>query len=293
MPSGEASIWVVSSVLVALRPDLARLRALLVNSLAAAGDLPGAIAAANEAIAAGIGVNELIGLRDRLARQGAPSPVPPPPAAPPAAAAPAAPPPAAPAPVDEAFAAADAGYKAFARKDYAAAIADARRAIALPKSAVGRSICKATAARAPWKPIAYSASIRRPSSRLEGAIAILGIEVEQHDPALPGFGEIPGGIDRDRGGADATADAKNEDELSRAAAGLSGAARQNAVAGAGHQVADQRLEKILHNARMLEAAVKDNVIAVADHYDTGIRLANVGERTDAGYRIGDSANVYN
>ena len=104
---------------VALRPYLSRLRVLLVNSLAAAGDLSGAIAEADQAIAAGIGVDELRGIRDRLAGQVAPPPAAPAPAAAPAAG-----------PVDEAFAAADAGYKAFARKDYAAAIANARRAVA-------------------------------------------------------------------------------------------------------------------------------------------------------------------
>lgn len=94
---------------VALRPDLPQLRVLLVNSLAAAGDLPGAIAAADQAIAANVGVNELRSIRDRLASR----------IATPAAG------------VDEAFTAADAGYKAFARKDYAAAVASGRRAVAL------------------------------------------------------------------------------------------------------------------------------------------------------------------
>jgi tetratricopeptide (TPR) repeat protein len=95
---------------VALRPDLTRLRVLLVNSLAAAGDLRGAIVAADQAIDAGVGADELKGIRERLAGQ----------IAPPAAA-----------PVDPGFAAADAGYKAFARKDYAAAIGSARQAVAL------------------------------------------------------------------------------------------------------------------------------------------------------------------
>ncbi len=97
---------------VALRPDLPRLRVLLVNSLVAAGDLTGAVAAADQAIAAGIANDELRITRDRLKR----------PAAPPAAMT---------APVDPAFAAADAGYKAFARRDYAATIASARQAVAL------------------------------------------------------------------------------------------------------------------------------------------------------------------
>ena len=97
---------------VALRPDLARLRVLLVNSLVAAGDLTGAVAAADQAIAAGIANDELISTRDRLKRTVAPQT-------------------AATAPADAAFAAADAGYKAFARRDYGAAIASARQAIAL------------------------------------------------------------------------------------------------------------------------------------------------------------------
>ncbi len=80
---------------VVLRPDLPRLRVLLVNSLVAAGDLPGAVAAADQAIAAGIANDELRSTRDRLKR-------------------PAAPQTAVTAPVDAAFAAADAGYKAFA-----------------------------------------------------------------------------------------------------------------------------------------------------------------------------------
>ena len=98
---------------VALRPDLPRLRVLLVNSLAAAGDLPGAIAAADQAFAAGIGNDELRGIRDRLKAQVVPQTAVTPPS------------------IDEAFTAADAGYKAFANKDYAAAIANARRAVTL------------------------------------------------------------------------------------------------------------------------------------------------------------------
>ena len=94
---------------VALRPDLPRLRVLLVNSLAAAGDLPGAIAAADQAIAMNVGADELRIIRNRLSAQ----------IAPPAAAG-----------VDEGFAAADAGYKAFAQKDYARAIVNARQAVA-------------------------------------------------------------------------------------------------------------------------------------------------------------------
>ena len=97
---------------VALRPDLPRLRLLLVNSLAAAGDLPGAIAAADQAFAAGIGNDELRGIRDGLKAQ----------VVPPTAVTP---------PADEAFTAADAGYKAFANKDYVAAIANTRKAVAL------------------------------------------------------------------------------------------------------------------------------------------------------------------
>ena len=104
---------------VALRPDLPRLRSLLVNSLAAAGDVAGAVAAADEAIAAGAANDELKGVRDRLAAQSAPQPKP---AAPTPATAPAA---------DPAYQAADAGYKAFARRDYVAAIASARQAVAL------------------------------------------------------------------------------------------------------------------------------------------------------------------
>lgn len=97
---------------VALRPDLPRLRVLLVNSLAAAGDTPGAIAAADQAIAAGIANDELRSLRGRLTAQA----VPPAPVTP---------------PVETGFAAADAGYKAFARRDFATAITSAQRAVAL------------------------------------------------------------------------------------------------------------------------------------------------------------------
>ncbi len=57
---------------VALRPDLPRLRTLLVNSLAAAGDFEGATTAADEAIAAGIASDELRNIRERLRAQIAP-----------------------------------------------------------------------------------------------------------------------------------------------------------------------------------------------------------------------------
>jgi tetratricopeptide (TPR) repeat protein len=103
---------------VALRPDLPRLRVLLVNSLVAAGDLTGAVAAADQALAAGIANDELRITRDRLKRTAAPQT-------------------GVTAPVDPAFAAADAGYKAFARRDYAAAIASARQAVALDPASDG------------------------------------------------------------------------------------------------------------------------------------------------------------
>ena len=110
---------------VALRPDLPRLRSLLVNSLAAAGDVAGAVAAADAAIAAGAANEELKGIRDRLAAQAAQQPKP-------GAPTPATTPPTAPAPAaDPAYQAADAGYKAFAKRDYAAAISSARQAVAL------------------------------------------------------------------------------------------------------------------------------------------------------------------
>ncbi len=97
---------------VTLRPDLPRLRMLLVSSLAAAGDLAGAVTAADEAIAAGIVNDELRSIRDRLKAQIVPQT-------------------AEPAPVDAAYQAADAGYKEFAKRDFAAAIISARRAVAL------------------------------------------------------------------------------------------------------------------------------------------------------------------
>lgn len=97
---------------VALRPDLLRLRILLINSLAAAGDSTGAIAAADEAIAAGLVNDELRSIRDRLNAQIVPGT-------------------AATAPTDAAYQAADAGYKEFAKRDFAAAIVSARRAVAL------------------------------------------------------------------------------------------------------------------------------------------------------------------
>jgi len=94
---------------VALRPDLAQLRRLLINTLAAQGDISGALAAAEQAVADSVSDAELLSLRDSLKQQSA---------ARPATSAP-----------DAGYLAADAGYRAYARRDYAAAIANARKAL--------------------------------------------------------------------------------------------------------------------------------------------------------------------
>ena len=99
---------------VGLRPDLAQLRKLLVNSLAAQGDVAGAVQEAERAVTENASDAELLTTRDALKAQlatGRRS-----------------------AAVDDAYKAADAGYKAYARRDYSAAIASARQAIGLDPS---------------------------------------------------------------------------------------------------------------------------------------------------------------
>lgn len=143
------------------RPDLARLKRLLVEALAASGDVEEAERTAASFIEAGIQDPELVQQRDRLreriAQKAAPQlPTPTQSAQPPAPAPPAQPPePAqaveAPAPADAqtstqpnpsrsaqaqsapnpSFQAADRAYKAYARKDYATAVEQARKAVEL------------------------------------------------------------------------------------------------------------------------------------------------------------------
>jgi tetratricopeptide (TPR) repeat protein len=94
---------------VALRPDLAQLRRLLINSLAAQGDISGAVREADRAVSDHVTDAELLALQQSLKQQLAGT---------------------RPSGADAAYQAADAGYRAYARHDFAAAAARAREAIA-------------------------------------------------------------------------------------------------------------------------------------------------------------------
>lgn len=95
---------------VALRPDLAQLRRLLINALAAEGDRAGALREADGAVRDAVTDTDLLALRQTLRQQQQPG--------------------AQQAGADLAYQAADAGYKAYARHDFTAAAARAREAIA-------------------------------------------------------------------------------------------------------------------------------------------------------------------
>jgi len=99
---------------VGLRPDLVQLRRLLINALSAQGDGAGALREAERAIDDNVSDEELLKTRSALktqleTRQGSETEV-------------------------AAYKAADAGYKAYARRDYRAAIAGAQKAISLDSS---------------------------------------------------------------------------------------------------------------------------------------------------------------
>ena len=68
---------------------------------------------------------------------------------------------------------------------------------------------------------------------------------------------------------------------------------QSAIASTFNQIADQRLEVILGNARVFQMAVKNNVVPIANRHDAYIWLAPCRELIDARERVFDAANVHN
>ena len=120
---------------------------------------------------------------------------------------------------------------------------------------------------------------------LQGRVAELEIEIDQHYAALQHLGEVPGGGGCNHGRAGAAADAERDDELAGTRAGHVRRASEHAVERAFQRIGGERLEEILDDADRLQIAVEPDVVGVADEHHARLRLAHGGERIGPRRRI--------
>ena len=132
--------------------------------------------------------------------------------------------------------------------------------------------------------------MRRRGIKLKRGVAAFQIHVDQHHPTLFLCRQSPSGIDRDRGRADAAADAQYEDELSAASICRFVVVLpiQNVITDALYRIANERLKEVLRNAGVSQLTVKNDIVPLADRHDVDFWLTSGCELTEAGKRVLDA-----
>ncbi len=125
-------------------------------------------------------------------------------------------------------------------------------------------------------------------------MAVLQIEVEEHDAAALPIGEMPGEIDRDRGRADAATRADAGDELAELLADRCGCTIGRLSRERLRQLLrHDRLDDVFGDSGLFQVAIEADIIVIADRDDGDGGLAHFGESLHLRNRKIDIADVDN